>query len=274
MLRYGRYVSATNVVNLANNTVDNVVVGRLLGTATLGFYSVAFRLADFPNTVIGHVVGRVMFPIYSLLQNELDRFRNAYVQNLQRIAVFALPVSVGLFVAADPIVRGLMGDRWESAITPLRILAAYGVVKSFTAPAGEVFKGAGKPHLGLVLGVLQIAITIPALILLVPRYELAGAALAMLGSMSVLGAIRLAISLRLVQATAGELARALAPPALCAGVLGTTLALLLPTAHSLGPAAGLATLVSAGCIVYVAATLAFARSVVGPMWGGLRGAGV
>jgi O-antigen/teichoic acid export membrane protein len=274
MFRYGRYVSATNVVNLTNNTIDNLVVGRLLGTATLGFYSVAFRLADFPNTVIGHVVGRVMFPIYSLLQNEVDRFRNAYVQNLQRIAVFALPVSVGVLVAADPIVRGLLGDRWEQAITPLRILAAYGIVKSFVAPSGEVFKGAGKPHLGLVFGVLQIAITAPALALLVPRYGLAGAAFAMLVAMTVCGAVRLAVSLRIVQATAGELARALAPPALCAIVLGATLELLLPAARMLGPAPGLAVLFAIGCVVYLGATLAFARSVVGPMWVGLRGAGL
>jgi lipopolysaccharide exporter len=274
MIKYGRYVSGTNLVNLANNTVDNLVVGRLLGAGTLGFYAVSFRLADFPNTVIGHVVGRVMFPIYSLLQHEVDRFRRVYVQNLQRIAVFALPASVGVLVTAEPIVRGLMGDRWEPAITPLRILAAYGVVKSFSAPAGEVFNGVGKPHLGLLSGVLQLAIAIPALVLLVPRYGLAGAAFAMLMSMTVGGVARLGLSLSLLDGTVGELARALARPALCAAVLGATLALLLPAADSLGPVAGLAMLVSAGCAVYVGATLAFARGVVGPMWGSLRGAGV
>ena len=274
MVRYGRYVSATNVVNLANNTVDNVVVGRLLGPATLGFYAVAFRLADFPNTVIGHVVGRVMFPIYALLQNELERFRKAYVENLQRIAVFSLPVSVAVLVAADPIVRGLLGDRWEQATTPLRILAVYGLIKSFTAPSGEVFKGVGKPHVGLLLGLMQFAVTAPALILLVPRYGLKGAAFAMLGSVAVNGTARLAVSLRLLDATPGEVGRALARPVLCAALLGVTLALLLPAAHALGPTAGLAMLTSAGCVVYVVAMLAFARSVVGPMWGGLRGAGL
>lgn len=273
MIRYGRFVSATNVVNLANNTVDNIVVGRLLGAATLGFYAVAFRLADFPNTVIGNIVGRVMFPIYALLQDERERFRNAYIQNLQRIAVFALPASVTLFVAADPIVRGLLGDKWERAILPLRILAVYGLVKSFAAPSGEVVKGAGRPHLGLLFGLLQISLSVPALALLVPRYGLKGAAIAMLGSITVSGAIRLALSLRIVEATFAELLRALARPLLCSALLGVTLALLLPAADALGSGAGLAVLVSAGFVAYVAATLAFARSVVGGMWIGLRGAG-
>ena len=272
-MRYGRYVSGTNIVNLANNTVDNVVVGRLLGASILGFYTVGFRLADFPNTVIGHVVGRVMFPVYSLLQDEAERFRRAYIQNLQRVALFALPVSVTVLIAADPFVHALLGARWEPTITPLRILGAYGLLKSFSAPSGEVFKGVGKPHLGLLLGLLQIAVALPALLLLVPAHGITGAALAMLLTMGVCGSIRFVVSLRLLDATLVEVARSLAPSVLCAGVLAATLALLMPATESLGDAGGLAVLVAGGALAYVAATLAFARSIVGPMWGGLRGVG-
>jgi lipopolysaccharide exporter len=274
LVRYGRYVSATNVLNLANNTLDNIVVGRLLGAGTLGFYAVAFRLADFPNTVIAHIVGRVMFPVYSLLRTDVDRLRRAYIQNLQRIALFALPVSVIVFVAARPVVDGLLGSKWDPAIGPLRILALYGLVKSFTAPSGELFKGAGKPHLGLVFGLLQVAVVLPALVLLVPAGGITGAALAMFIAIGACGVARIVVSMRMVEASAGEVARSLGPSALCAGLLGLTLALLLPAADSLGPAAGLAVLVSAGGLVYVAATLTFARSIVAPMWGRLRGADV
>jgi O-antigen/teichoic acid export membrane protein len=273
MLRYGRFVSGTNVVNLVNNTIDNVLVGRLLGATTLGFYAVSFRLADFPNTVIAHIVGRVMFPVYSLLQGELDRFRRAYIQNLQRIAIFALPVSVTIVVAADPIVHTLFGDRWAAIVTPLRILGIYGLIKSFSAPSGEVFKGAGRPHLGLVFGLMQVAVALPTLLLLVPAYGITGAAVGMLVTMTVVGSVRLLVSLRLVGATVGGLARSLAPSVLCAGVLAATLAALMPAAEMLSDAAGLALLVGGAAAAYVGAILAFARSVVGPLWGGLRGVG-
>ena len=109
LIRYGRYVSATNILNIANNTGRQRRHRPGARTTALGFYAVAFRLADFPNTVIAHIVGRVMFPVYSLLQNELARFRRAFIQNLQRIAVLALPVSVTILVCAEPIVLGLFG---------------------------------------------------------------------------------------------------------------------------------------------------------------------
>ena len=272
LVRYGRYVSATNILNLANNTADNVVIGRVLGVTALGFYAVAFRLADFPNTVIAHIVGRVMFPVYSLLQNELARFRRAFIQNLQRIAVLALPVSVTIIVCAEPIVLGLFGEKWQEAVGPLRILAVYGLVKSFSSPGGEVFKGAGRPELGLMVGVLQIALIVPGLIVLVRSHGIEGAALAMLIAVTVCGAVKLWLALRLLEGSLVELGRALAPSILCSALLGATLLLLMPATGSLGPAVQLAALVAAGTAVYAAATMAFARSIVMPMWIGLRGA--
>ncbi len=256
---------------MRNNTADNVVIGRVLGATALGFYAVAFRLADFPNSVIAHIVGRVMFPVYSLLQSELTRFRRAFIQNLQRIAVLALPVSVTILVCAEPIVLGLFGQKWEEAVGPLRILAAYGLVKSFTSPGGEVFKGAGRPELGLAVGVLQIALVVPALIVLVRTHGIDGAALAMLLAVTVCGLVKLWLALRLLEGRVMELGRALAPSILCSAVLCAALLLLMPATDQLSPAYRLVVLVAAGTVVYVAATLAFARSIVMPMWVGLRG---
>jgi O-antigen/teichoic acid export membrane protein len=271
LVRYGRYISATNIVNLANNTADNVVIGRVLGATALGFYAVAFRLADFPNTVIAHVVGRVMFPVYSLLQGEVERFRRAFIQNLQRIAVLALPVSVTVLVSADPLVAGLLGDKWSQSATPLRILAAYGLIKSFSGPGGEVFKGAGRPGLGLVTGLLQLAIAVPALIVLVHARGTEGAALAMLGAMAVCGPVKLMLALRLLDGSIREVARALAPSAFCSGLLAGALVLVMRATEGLAPEPRLAILLVTGGLVYLGATMAFARSVVMPMWVGLRG---
>jgi len=274
LVRYGRFVSATNVVNLANNTMDNLFVGRILGAGALGIYAVAFRLADFPTTVLGHVVGRVMFPVYSQLQADVGRVRRAYLRNLQRTALLAVPVSVGLAVAAEPVVLGLLGERWESAITPLRILAVYGIVKTIAAPAGEIFKGMGRPHMGFAFSAAQVAVLGVLLAVLTPPYGLRGAALAMLIAVSACGFAKLAASLRAVGATSGDLARALAAPALCSGSVALALTLLLPSVDSLTPLAALAVLTAAGVAVYAAAAAVFARGVVAPIWAGWRGAGM
>jgi lipopolysaccharide exporter len=270
LLRYGRFVSAGNIVNLANNTLDNVFIGRLLGASLLGLYTVAFRIADFPNTVIGHVVGRVMFPVYARLREDSERLKRAYLRNIERTAFFAVPISAGLAVAAEPLVLGLLGEKWAAAVTPLRILAIYGLLKTIFAPSGEVLKGIGKPHVGLAFGAAQLAVLAAALALLAPRFGLEGAAGAMLVAVATGGGAKFVASLRAVGAGGRETARALGAPAACASVVAATLAVLVPATDALTPVLALALLVAAGALAYLGAAAVFARSVVAPIWAGWR----
>ncbi len=270
MMRYGRFVSAGSMLNVFDNTIDNIAIARLLGTTPLGYYAIAFRLADFPNSVIGHVVGRVMFPVYSMLQGDLQAVRRAYLQNLQRIAIVALPVSVGIAVAAKPIVLALFGEKWLLAVAPLRILAFYGLLKSFVAPSGELFKGIGKPHLGPLFSIPHLALAVPVLYVLIRSLRLEGAALGMLVLMAAIGLPAMFLAMRLVHATILDTARALARPILCSALLAVALTLLLGATESLSPVTSLLILVGAGLLVYSGAAAVFARPILTPMWVSIR----
>lgn len=268
--RYSWFMTGANILVLANNTVDNVIVGRLLGAGQLGFYTVTYRVATMPDDVIGYIVGRVMFPVYSRLSQDRREFGRVYVQNLQRVALLSLPVSVGVIVAAEPIVLGLLGETWRPVVTPLRILAVYALVRALVAPSGEVFKGAGKPYWLTASGAAHLSLSIPCLLVLVPRHGLNGAALGMLAPMAVVGLAAFCVSARMLDLELGTIARALVPSYVCAGILGLALLALLPVADALPAVAGLAMLVAVGICVYVVSTAVFARSVVVPMWAGLR----
>lgn len=268
--RYSWFMSGANILVLVNNTIDNIIVGRMLGAGQLGFYTVTFRIATLPDDVIGYIVGRVMFPVYSRLTEGGSEFGRVYVQNLQRVALLSIPVSVGVIVAAEPIVLGLLGEKWSAVVTPLRILAVYALVRLTAAPSGEVFKGVGKPYLLAGFAALHLSLSTLCLLLLVPRYGLNGAALGMLLPMVVVGVAVFRVSTRILGLSYARIGRALVPSYICAGILGLALLALLPVADMLPPVLGLLMLVAAGACVYVGATALFARSVITPIWAGLR----
>jgi O-antigen/teichoic acid export membrane protein len=270
MMRYGRFVSAGSILSVIDNTIDNIAIARLLGTTPLGYYAIAFRIADFPTSVLGYVVGRVMFPVYSMLQGDLQAVRRGYIQNLQRIAIVALPVSVGIAVAAKPIVLTLFGEKWLLAVTPLRILAFYGLLKSLIAPAGELFKGIGRPHLNPLLSVAHLALAVPVLYALIHSLGLDGAALGMLVLMVATGLPAMFLAMRLVDVSIRDTAHALATPILCSAVLAVALTALLGATQSLSPVVSLLILVGAGLLVFSGAAAAFARPVLTPMWVSIR----
>jgi O-antigen/teichoic acid export membrane protein len=269
MLRYGRFVSLGNILGLVNRTLDNFVVGRLLGAASLGVYSVAYRLGDFPTGVVGYAVGRVMFPAYSRLQDDLSAFRNAFVQNMERVTLLALPTSVALFVYAEQIVSVLLGPKWHGAVAPLRILAVYTVIRSFVSPTGAVFQGAGKPHLVPLWAIPQSVLFPVALVLLVPRFGIDGAAVAVLVSFAASGIPAFVVCMRMLELRASVLLPRLRPLLVASTLMGVAMA--LTARASLPQAASLAAGVVVGISVYAASVFVLARPLLRSAWAGLRG---
>ncbi|MEX2556599.1 MAG: lipopolysaccharide biosynthesis protein [Actinomycetota bacterium] len=272
MLRYGRHVSGANVLVIVNNSMDNVVVGRFLGAAPLGAYSVALRLASLPNVVIGSIVGRIMFSVYARVQHDVAAVRAGYVQNLQRTVLLALPVTVALGIGAEPIVLGLLGARWEEVIGPLRILALFGLIRLVVGPSGELFKGIGRPHLALLSAVLHFCVVLPALLVLVPRFGTSGAAFALVLAVATVAAVMMPLTLRAIELRPVELVRALARPAACGAIVAVALAVVVPLTNGLPPVVSMLVVVLVGGGAFLVAAAALARAVLRPIVAGLRGA--
>jgi O-antigen/teichoic acid export membrane protein len=270
MIGYSRAVSITNVVNLVGTSIDNLTVGKISGTTTLGYYSQAYRLGTFPSNVLGYVVGRTMFPFYTKVRHDLSIAREIYVQNLQRVAIIAVPVSVVLMVIAKPMALVLLGHKWLPAVEPLQILAAFGLVKVIYSPSGELFKGLGRPNLGVLFGSLYIVVALPLLVVLVNADGASGAAWAMLFTMTVTQTPRFLISLRLCHLPIRELGSALSPAFACSFIIGITMLLAMWGTRDLGPALRLTLLISVAIASYAATSLVFARATLEPLWLGLR----
>ena len=233
-------------------------------------YALSYRLAEIPNTVISIVVGRVMFSVYSSLHGNLAALRHAYLENLRRTMLFALPVTLGIGIAADPIVPALLGDQWLTAETPLRILALFGLVRLIAGPSGELFKGVGRPHLGVAAPATFFVVALSSLVILVPRHGIDGAAAAMFIAVAVAAFVSTGFLLRVLQLSFFDLLRAISLPALVAAPFALALLAVLPFALKLDPWPGLALLVVTGTIAYTASVALLGRALVRPIWAALR----
>jgi PST family polysaccharide transporter/lipopolysaccharide exporter len=257
--RYGRHLTAANIVYFIDTNIDTATVGGLLNATAVGYYNMAWRLSNLPATGIGYIVGRVMFPAYSTLQDDLAAFRGAFLTNVRRVALVSLPVGVGILVAAHPIVVGLFGSRWEPAVVPLQILAVFGVIRAFSGTTGPVLQAAGRPQLVLLLNVWHLAVLCAALFTLTQPFGLKGAAWAVViaAAASLVPAFRFA--LRILDLPLRELLANVERPAVCSVPLLLGLLAVLASTHALSDWLQLLALVVCGVAVYSASTLAFAR---------------
>jgi O-antigen/teichoic acid export membrane protein len=272
LMRYGRHVGLANIINYGNKSAEGLIVGRALGAAALGFYTIAVRLASLPVQVIGNVLGRGVFAALAQVRENPPAFRRIWLDNVQRVALLGIPSTIGLFLVAEPLVIALLGETWQPAVTALQILALNGVVRTFSATSGEVFQALHRPQLRVIAETAHFVLVVPALIVAARWHGIEGAAAAVVLVNVAIGVPVVVGVMRLLGATARDLGAVVLRPAVGWVLLTITLLALRPLVDGLPAGLELIALVTAEAAVYAVAVALFARDVVVTMWLSLRGA--
>ncbi len=164
LARFGRHVGAANIINYGNATAEGVVIGRVLGTHPLGYYTVASRLAQMPVSVLGNILGRGVYAAMAHINDDVAGVKRIWLTNLQRLALLSVPASIGIVFVARPLVEIMLGGTWKAAIVPLQILTLNGIVRTFSATSGEVFQAMQRAQYRVYVEVAHFLLVVPALI--------------------------------------------------------------------------------------------------------------
>ncbi len=101
----------------------------------------------YPLQNITAVFSRVMFPVYSKLQNDHTTIRDMYLRLTNNIALLSFPLMLFITASADILLLSLLGEKWSSTIPLLIILAPVGMIQSIYTPAGTIFQAKGRTDL-------------------------------------------------------------------------------------------------------------------------------
>lgn len=173
---YGKDISLNSLLIFIFLSVDNLVVGKILGEYILGLYSTAFNWSNLPANLVKSMFGRVLFPSLSKLQYDVNRVRKAYLHALSLIIAVTLPVTIGLYSVSEEVVSVLYTEKWLAMIPILKILCFYGFFRSVGAIVGPVFKASGNQSLMLKVITVQVISTIILILPVTARYGAIGTA--------------------------------------------------------------------------------------------------
>ncbi|HEX6035444.1 MAG TPA: oligosaccharide flippase family protein, partial [Anaerolineales bacterium] len=165
LMKFGTSVTMIDIITQIIDNIDYVIVGRMFGLVPLSIYTLAYRLPEM--LLIGNlwVMGGVVFPAFSSLQDRPEELRRGFLASVRLVQLIAVPISLGLLIAAEPIVRVVFGDQWLDAIPVLRVLAVYAWLYSLGYHVGGLYKAIGRLDILLRLSLLALVIIIPALLI-------------------------------------------------------------------------------------------------------------
>ena len=146
MFDYGKHIVSSRILIFGITNIDDAMIGRVMGTAPLGFYTLAYRLSNLPATHITKLVSSVMFPAFSKIQQQQERIRTIFFQTIHAVGLLAAPISIATIVLGPNFVHYYYLGRWDDAIVAMQWLTIYGFIRSVAANMGPILRAMGKPQ--------------------------------------------------------------------------------------------------------------------------------
>jgi PST family polysaccharide transporter len=262
-----------NIFNYFARNADKFLIGRFLGSQDLGYYDLAYRLMLFPLQGISAVIGRVMFPLYSRMQDDAGQFGRAYLKVASAIAFVSFPLMLGLAVLAEPFVFTLFGAAWTPVIPLLLILAPLGAVQSILTTIGHIYTAKGRTDLGMRWTVGAGLLIVLSFVLGLP-WGILGVTVSYAIMMLFLTYPGFAIPFRLIGLRVRDLGGVLWRPAACSLVMYAVVAATVMWSPRGAPGwLMLSILVPLGAVVYFACSWAINRALLLEVISILRGRG-
>ncbi|MGR9115422.1 MAG: lipopolysaccharide biosynthesis protein [Gammaproteobacteria bacterium] len=154
---FGASMVGTNFVNFFSRRSDTLLIGYFLGSTALGYYNVGYRLFLMMTEMIGGTINNVAWPLFSRLQNDLPRLREAFYTATRLVCLLACPIFLGIFAVTPELVPIVFGEKWVPSIPVMQILAFIGLLRSLFFFNESVIVSVGKPQWRLFL---QIAVAV------------------------------------------------------------------------------------------------------------------
>ena len=273
---YGRHVFiATGIIRLGEQSADTLIVGKTLGTAALGQFRYAFRIAALPYQVLLAGAGYVVFPALSRLQADRERLEAAFLRSLRWLATLGIPAGLILVPLGPGVAALVFGDVWLAAGYAAAAMCGYAGANAVVTAVAEMLKAAGEPAPLPRLYALSTMVTIVTMIALAQVSLTAAAASLSLGALSG-AAYAIWIARRVTSIPAGRMIREVVPALVCGAVMAVVVVpldrfVLEPETRETLP--GLAMLLGEGLLcaaVFVVAMGFAAPGTVREIWGELR----
>lgn len=125
-------VFGSRLLFYVSRNADSLLIGRFLGPAALGAYTIAYNLMLLPFARIAGPLQEALFPAFARLQDDPERMGSIWLRANRVVAALTMPAMLGLTVVAPDFVRVVLGDTWEDAIPVIQVLAWVGFLQSLS----------------------------------------------------------------------------------------------------------------------------------------------
>lgn len=256
---FSAWLTAGQIVNTVNWRLDQLMIAKLLGGTSLGYYSFGDDLAKLPTTELTAPLTQTVYPTFANIREDHARLAAAYQRVQSLVTAIALPAGIGVSVIADPLVRLALGEKWMPVTFVIQALAAIYAFQTLGTLVQPLGMAKGETKMLFVRSVQMFFVRIPIVLAGLLLYGLHGAIICRVLSGVFAAFVNMSLVRRLIGVSIAQQLSANLRALVSVAVMAVGVTLVY---HEMPYATGrielalqLATLIAVGGLLYCGATL-------------------
>ncbi len=157
-------ITISGIFNYWSRNIDNLLIGKFFGDASLGLYNRAYRFIYLATRLVTTVFGIVLFPSLKKLKDEGGNVNKEFLTILGGLSIFNYPIGFALILLAKPIVLILWGEDWTGVIQFLPYVGILILIQTIFSATSDFYVLQNKEKTVLKLSIISTVLSIIAII--------------------------------------------------------------------------------------------------------------
>ena len=160
---FSSYVLFTGIFNSIADNLDNLIIGKVFQSNSLGIFIRAKSTRAIPQNMLSNILSTTTFSILSKVNDDKSLFKQMHLKFYNLTMFFLIPFTFAFFWISNDFILFFYGEAWIKAIPLLKTLSFGLIPMILTIFFGQSIMSYGDSKLQMKLSILKRIVTIISL---------------------------------------------------------------------------------------------------------------
>ena len=169
ILSFGSIASVGNAAAIAGTNIPDVIIGKVMSMAAVGYFSRANGLVQLFTKLITSAVLPLVLPYFAQIRREGKDLVEPYLMAVEYLTALAWPFFAVLMLLSYPMVRTLYGPQWDASVPVVELMCGAAAIASVSLFASQAMVANGQVRSSTGSQLLVQPLRIAAILILAPH---------------------------------------------------------------------------------------------------------
>lgn len=165
LLGFSAYQFGFNFINFFSRNLDNILVGKYMGSSALGSYDKAYQLMTYPLMLLTFAMTPAIQPVIRKYAGDRVKVESIHRDFTFKLSLMGAAAALVIFALAEWIVLIVFGEQWHDVVPIIRILAFAIPVQVVLSTSGSFFQAMNRADILFLSGALSAVVMVAAIII-------------------------------------------------------------------------------------------------------------